>query len=106
MHKIMHTFVKTTLTHNGFVKYLLLEQYDLQVPLEQVMKKVVCRQVILHSPLLLWGCADVSSSEDQNCLLHNVHKYSIESDLDVGFFELVVTVRSQACSTNSNGKTN
>jgi hypothetical protein len=43
MHKIMHTSVKTALTHSGFVKYLLLEQYDLQVPLEEVMKKVVCR---------------------------------------------------------------
>jgi hypothetical protein len=83
-----------------------LEQYDLQVPLEQVMKKVVCRQVILHSPLLLWGCVDVSSSEDQNCLLHNVHKYSIENDSDVGFFELVVKVRNQACSTKSSDRTN
>jgi len=170
MHKIMHTSVKTALTHSGFVKHLLLEQYDLQVPLEQVMKKVVCRWVILHSPLLLWGCADVSRNEDQNCLLHSVHKYSIENaylvavvsefkhfcgwldfcafytihgswlemnatfciqlwvfccrgfdtdgaevvrpytpttlDSDVGFFELVVKVRSRACSTDSSGRTN
>jgi hypothetical protein len=38
----MHTSAKTTFTHSGFVKYLLLEQYDLHVPLEHVMKKVVC----------------------------------------------------------------
>ncbi len=125
----------------------------------------------MHSPLLLWGCADVSRNEDQNCLLHSVHKYSIENaylvavvsefqtflwsvgflcilhypwvlignecymlysvvsvfccrgfdtdgaevvrpytpttlDSDVGFFELVVKVRSQACSTDSSGGTN